>query len=187
MIPDTRLYHLTRARARLFSADDAGRIGWVRAMELRDAAESLRMAGEPDMAVLADDAATSISADAGVPALLDQVGAMLQKERIDGMSTDQWFREFEREEANRQQRLDDIRGDIQRRDLFADLRRLTKQWTIHDDIPVSEQRECREIGKKLHALGREELMLQAYYDATGENRAAHVVAAYWDGIGEWRW
>ena len=82
MIPDTRLYHLTRAHARLFWADDAGRIGWVRAMELRDAAESLRMAGEPDMAVLADEAATSISADAGVPALLDQVQAMLREERM---------------------------------------------------------------------------------------------------------
>ena len=71
--------------------------------------------------------------------------------------------------------------------LFAQLRDLTKRWTIHDDIPVSGQRECREIGKKLYALGREELMRQAYYDATGENRAAHVIAAYWDGIGEWRW
>lgn len=81
MIPDTRLYHLTRARARLFSAEDTGRIGWVRAMELRDAAESLRMAGEPDMAVLADEAATSISADAGVPALLDRVAMMLREER----------------------------------------------------------------------------------------------------------
>ena len=36
MTPDTRLYHLTRARARLFSAEDTGRIGWVRAMELRE-------------------------------------------------------------------------------------------------------------------------------------------------------
>ena len=81
MIPDTRVYHLTRAHARLFWADDAGRIGWVRAMELRDAAESLRMAGEPDMAVLADEAATSISAGAGVPALLDRVAMMLREER----------------------------------------------------------------------------------------------------------
>ena len=81
MTPDSRLYHLTRARARLFNADDAGRIGWVRAMELRDAAESLRMAGESDMAVLADEAATSISAGAGISALLDQVQAMLREER----------------------------------------------------------------------------------------------------------
>lgn len=64
---------------------------------------------------------------------------------------------------------------------------LTKRWTIHEDIPRSQQIECREIGRKLHALGGEAAMRVAYYEATGRNRAATVVAAYFDGIGEWRW
>ena len=42
------------------------------------------MAGESDMAVLADEAATSISAGAGISALLDQVQAMLREERAMG-------------------------------------------------------------------------------------------------------
>lgn len=72
-------------------------------------------------------------------------------------------------------------------DLFAELRDVTKPWTIHEDIPVSEQERCREIGKKLYALGGEAIMREAYYDAKGENPASIILAAYWDGIGEWRW
>jgi hypothetical protein len=103
------------------------------------------------------------------------------------MSTPQWFAEFERQEAMREERLDIIRADRQQRDLFAELREVTKPWTIHEDIRVSEQKRCREIGKKLHALGGEDLMRKAYYDAKGENPASITLAAYWDGIGEWRW
>jgi hypothetical protein len=78
-------------------------------------------------------------------------------------------------------------GDQGRDALFAQLRDLTKRWNIYEDIPESQQKECRSIGRKLHALGREPLMREAYYDATGDNRAASVLAAYWDGIGDWQW
>ena len=70
---------------------------------------------------------------------------------------------------------------------FAQLRELTKRWNAYEEIPMSQQRECREIGRVLNALGGMALMQEAYYDAHGENRCASVVAAYWDGIGEWRW
>lgn len=104
------------------------------------------------------------------------------------MSTPQWFAEFEREEAKRQERLDIIRGDMDRRaELLAELRCLTKFWTIYEDIPVSQQRQCREIGRKLNELDGYPLMREAYYDAKGENPAASVIAAYWDGIGGWQW
>ena len=64
---------------------------------------------------------------------------------------------------------------------------LTKRWTIHEDIPRSQQSECRDIGRKLHGFGGEAAMRDAYYEAIGRNRAASMVAAYFDGIGEWRW
>lgn len=64
---------------------------------------------------------------------------------------------------------------------------LTKRWTAHEDIPRSQQLECRGIGRKLLALGGEAAMLDAYYEATGRNRASTVIAAYFDGIGEWVW
>ncbi len=75
----------------------------------------------------------------------------------------------------------------QSRDLFAQLRDLTKHWTIHEDIRVSELKECREIGRQLHALGGEALMREAYYDTKASNPAAVTLAAYWHGIEEWRW
>jgi hypothetical protein len=37
------------------------------------------------------------------------------------------------------------------------------------------------------ALGGIAAMREAYYAATGQNRAATIVAAYFDGIGEWQW
>ena len=74
-----------------------------------------------------------------------------------------------------------------RDDLFAQLRELTKRWNEHEDIPKSQQYECREIGRKLNALGGMQLMVDAYYDARAHNRAASTVQAYWDGIGDWRW
>ena len=64
---------------------------------------------------------------------------------------------------------------------------LTKRWTAYEDIPRSQQSECRDIGRKLHALGGEQAMRDAYYEATARNRAATVLAAYFDGIGEGRW
>lgn len=71
--------------------------------------------------------------------------------------------------------------------LIAQLCELTKRWTPYEDVPMSQQHECRDIGRKLHAIGAEALMRDAYYQATAENRAATVIAAYWDGIGDWRW
>lgn len=64
---------------------------------------------------------------------------------------------------------------------------LTKRWTIYEDIPISQQQECRNIGRVIYSLGAEPLMREAYYTAKGLNPAASVVAAYWDGIGDWRW
>lgn len=64
---------------------------------------------------------------------------------------------------------------------------LTKRWTAFEDIPRSQQIECRDIGRRLHAIGGDAAMRDAYYEATGHNRAATVIAAYFDGIGEWRW
>ena len=64
---------------------------------------------------------------------------------------------------------------------------LTKRWTTFEDIPRSQQAECRNIGRKLHTLGGEQAMRDAFYEATARNRAATVLAAYFDGIGEWRW
>jgi hypothetical protein len=71
--------------------------------------------------------------------------------------------------------------------LFSQLRELTKRWTVYEDIPKSQQAECRAIGKQLNALGGTALMREAYYDAKAENPAASTVQAYWDGVGEWRW
>jgi len=64
---------------------------------------------------------------------------------------------------------------------------LSKRWNIHELVPRSQEAECREIGRKLNTLGGKELMTEAYYAATADNRAASVIAAYWDGIGDWRW
>lgn len=71
--------------------------------------------------------------------------------------------------------------------LFEQLRALTRNWNTYDDIPESQQKECIQIGKRLHALGGEGLMRDAYYDAKAANVAVTVIQAYWDGIGEWRW
>jgi hypothetical protein len=75
----------------------------------------------------------------------------------------------------------------QRGDLFAELRRVTAMWNGYDDIPKSQQGLCRAIGLRLHALGGEDLMREAYYDAKAANPDVHVIQAYWDGIGDWRW
>jgi hypothetical protein len=72
-------------------------------------------------------------------------------------------------------------------DLFEKLKDLTKRWNAYEDVPGSQQAECRDLGKKLHAAGGMPLMREAYYEATAENRAASVIAAYWDGVGDWVW
>lgn len=64
---------------------------------------------------------------------------------------------------------------------------LTKRWTTYEDIPRSQQEECRAIGRKLNACGGFKAMQDAYYEATSKNRAALVLAAYFDGIGDWIW
>ena len=71
--------------------------------------------------------------------------------------------------------------------LFEQLRDLTKRWNRYEDIPKSQQAECREIGRKLLALGGEGMMREAYYDAKAANPEVHMIQAYWDGIGYWRW
>lgn len=64
---------------------------------------------------------------------------------------------------------------------------LTERWTIYEDIPGSQQAECREIGKKLNELGGVSAMRDAYYEAKGRNAAASSIQPFWDGVGDWRW
>ena len=71
--------------------------------------------------------------------------------------------------------------------LFEQLRDLTKRWNDHEDIPRSQQLECAAIGRKLNQAGGINLMRDAYYHAKGHNNSVHVIQAYWDGIGDWRW
>ena len=72
-------------------------------------------------------------------------------------------------------------------ELFARLRALTRNWNDFEDIPRSQQLECTAIGKELNDLGGTALMREAYYDAKASNPHVHVIQAYWDGIGDWRW
>ena len=71
--------------------------------------------------------------------------------------------------------------------LFGQLRSLTKRCNEFEDIPRSQQIECRQIGEQLHAIGGKSVMQEAYYDAKSFNRAASVIAAYWDKVGDWQW
>jgi hypothetical protein len=71
--------------------------------------------------------------------------------------------------------------------LFRELSDLSKRWNTFEDIPASQQSECRGIGRKIYALGGEVMMREAYYHAKGANPSAYILAAYWDGIGEWQW
>jgi hypothetical protein len=64
---------------------------------------------------------------------------------------------------------------------------LTSRWNAYEDVPLSQQRECKHIGKALHAIGAEALMRSAYYEAKARNTSASIIQAYWDGIGDWRW
>lgn len=76
---------------------------------------------------------------------------------------------------------------MSREELFVQLDELTRHWNEYEDVPRSQQLKCREIGRQLYAIGREDLMREAYYHAKANNRAASVVAAYFDGIGDWQW
>ena len=71
--------------------------------------------------------------------------------------------------------------------LFQRLFDLTRNWNDYEDIPQSQQIECRQIGKDLHAAGGIEKMRAAYYAAKGRNPHVHVIQAYWDNVGDWRW
>jgi hypothetical protein len=72
------------------------------------------------------------------------------------------------------------------RALYDELLAITRDWTRHDRILPNEAR-AKAIGRELYELGGESLMEMAYYHATGANRAATVLSAFWDGIGGWRW
>jgi len=77
--------------------------------------------------------------------------------------------------------------DTNRSVLIEQLRELSKDWNEYDLVPKSQQLECKQIGESLCTEGGIELMQDAYYDAKSRNRAASVIQAYWDGIGDWRW
>jgi hypothetical protein len=71
--------------------------------------------------------------------------------------------------------------------LFQQLFDLTRNWNSFEDVPRSQQIECRQIGEKLHADGGIEKMRSAYYAAKERNLHVHVIQAYWDKVGDWRW
>lgn len=64
---------------------------------------------------------------------------------------------------------------------------LTKRWNNHEDVPRSQQIECRQIGERINAAGGMRAMIAAYDEATNANRDVRVIQAYWDGVGDWRW
>ena len=63
------------------------------------------------------------------------------------MSTPQWFAEFERDEARRQDRLDQIRAHLRERDegeaetvaLILELENMVRDWNQHDLIPAPQE------------------------------------------------
>jgi hypothetical protein len=72
------------------------------------------------------------------------------------------------------------------RALYDELLEVSREWTRHDRILPNEER-ARALGRRLYEIGGEGLMQMAYYHATAANPAATVLAALWDGIGEWKW
>jgi hypothetical protein len=67
---------------------------------------------------------------------------------------------------------------------------LTRNWNQYEDIPRSQQQECRSIGIAIFERDGLQAMRDAYYAAKAANPYVHVIAAYWDGIGgvdDWRW
>ena len=76
---------------------------------------------------------------------------------------------------------------IKYEELVKKLIELTKQWNPFDDVPEVQQKECREIGEAFNELGGIDVMREAYYRVKAINQCCSVMAAYWDGIGEWKW
>ena len=74
---DTRLDYLRRAWSRLYNANEAPRIGWVRWMELRDAASALQCAGEQ---VLGRTAFAAADDDDDISGLLQRVRELIDQE-----------------------------------------------------------------------------------------------------------
>lgn len=72
-------------------------------------------------------------------------------------------------------------------ELTDELCALTRYWNAYEDIPKSQQNECKAIGRKLHEAGGFRYMTDAYHHAKSQNRCASTIQAYWDGIGDWRW
>jgi hypothetical protein len=64
---------------------------------------------------------------------------------------------------------------------------MAKLWNATDPAPPGHKQEVRSIGQHLHAKGGWDLM-SAVYDHVRERRAyPHLIEAWWDGIGDWRW
>jgi hypothetical protein len=64
---------------------------------------------------------------------------------------------------------------------------LTKRWNNHEDIPRSQQLECRKIGERINSEGGFAGMQEAYRQARMLNPDVHVIQTYWDGVGDWEW
>jgi hypothetical protein len=72
-------------------------------------------------------------------------------------------------------------------DVTDRLLELTKTWTHFEDVRRTEQEECKRLGKRLNELGGQPLMVQVCREVHAANPAASVLAAYWEGIGDWQW
>jgi hypothetical protein len=81
----------------------------------------------------------------------------------------------------------DFGDDPKKKELFRQLCALTRNWNDHEDIPRSQQLECRKIGEALSAIGGNAAMVEAYYIARALNSNVHVIQAYWDGVGDFQW
>lgn len=78
-------------------------------------------------------------------------------------------------------------SEARKSELFARLHKCSRGWNQEDLVPDHQKRECRRIGEALNGIGGMDLMQEAYYHAKGENPNVHVIQAFWDGIGDWRW
>jgi hypothetical protein len=78
-------------------------------------------------------------------------------------------------------------GEAETVALILELENMVRDWNQQDLIPAPQEARCRAIGKRLHEIDGEPAMRRAYRDARLVNLCASVLAAYWDGIGDWRW